>query len=62
MRLENTEEILAKKRAESERESVIHWYGSANPNPYQIVTDPEHWYDGMKKAIQYRTVGRHKDV
>ncbi len=23
--------------------SVIQWYGSAYPDPYQNVTDPEHW-------------------
>jgi hypothetical protein len=32
----------SKKRAGSA--SVIHWYGPANPVPYQKVTNPEPWF------------------
>ncbi len=27
----------------SEARSVSHWYGSADPDPYENVTDPQHW-------------------
>jgi hypothetical protein len=27
----------------SDSGSISQWYGSADPNPYQDVTDPQHW-------------------
>jgi hypothetical protein len=31
------------KRAESVSGSGIQWYGSADLDPFQNITDPEHW-------------------
>ncbi len=31
----------------SELGSVSQWYGSAEPDPYQYVKDPQHWFLGI---------------
>ncbi len=35
----------SKKRPGSEYGSVSQWYGSADPDPYQNMTDPQQWRD-----------------
>ncbi len=37
--------------------SVILWYASTDPDPYQNVTDPEHWYtDFLLQEVEFGIV------
>jgi len=42
--------ILKVTEEKSGSESVIQWYGSADPDPYKNVTVPERWLKGRSSS------------